>query len=213
MSIALEPLQNQALLSLDQMVSHAVREQLLVLDVGLNVLAASKSFYTAFQVGPGETVGRKLGDLGNGQWNIPALLRRLNDLPKKDGEFDDLEMEHEFPALGLRTMLVSARRLSDADAQCAMIVLSILDITGQKRIEAEARVLSSRHRTILASIGNAVIVADPESRITFMNPIAEKLTGCLQNEALARPLTRDLPYRERRFLPDGGEPRRKRDPR
>jgi PAS domain S-box-containing protein len=189
MSIALEPLQNQALLSLDQLVSHAVREQLLVLDVGLNVLAASKSFYTAFQVRPGETVGRKLGDLGNGQWNIPALLGRLNDLPEMDGEFDDLEMEHDFPALGLRTMLVSARRLSDADAQAAMIVLSILDITEQKRIQAEASVLSALYRPILASIGKAVIVTDSESRITFMNPIAEKLTGWAQNDALTKPLT------------------------
>jgi PAS domain S-box-containing protein len=189
MSITLEPLHNHALLSLDQIVRRAVREQLLVLDVGLNVLAASQSFYTAFQLAPGETLGRKLGDLGNGQWNIPALLRLLNDLPKKEGEFDDLEMDYDFPALGLRTMLVSARWLSGADAQCAMIVLSILDITGQKRIEVEARALSSRYRTILASMGNAVIVADPENRITFMNPIAEKLTGCVQNAALARPLT------------------------
>lgn len=91
MSIALEPLHKPASLSLDQIVSHAVREQLLMLDVGLHILAASNSFYTAFQVAPGETVGKKLGDLGNGQWNIPALLRLLNDLPKKDGEFDDLE--------------------------------------------------------------------------------------------------------------------------
>jgi len=189
-----ETMHNQAFLSRDQIVSQFAREQLLVLDVGLNVLAASKAFYTAFQVAPGETVGKKLGDLGNGQWNIPALLTLLNDLPKKDGEFDDLEMEHDFPTLGLRTMLASARRLWGVDAQSAMIVLSILDttapdITGQKRIEAEADVLSSRYRTILASIGTAVIVANSESRITFMNPIAEKLTGWVQNHALAKPLT------------------------
>jgi two-component system CheB/CheR fusion protein len=69
-----------------------------VLDCNLVVLAASKSFYTAFQATPGDTVGKKLFDLGNGQWNIPALLTLLNELPKKDGEFDNLLMEHVFPS-------------------------------------------------------------------------------------------------------------------
>jgi hypothetical protein len=44
---------NQKSLSLDQLVSLAVRLQLLVLDSNLAVLAASKSFYTAFRIAPG----------------------------------------------------------------------------------------------------------------------------------------------------------------
>jgi PAS domain S-box-containing protein len=199
MNITLGPLPKRPSRSFDRIVSHAVREQLLVLDAGRNVLAASRPFYAAFQVLPGETVGKNLADLGNGQWNHPALLALLqeqpkneqpkNELPKKDGGFDDLEMEHDFPGLGLRTMLLSARRLSGSGAEPAMILLSILDITEQKRIEVEASVLSSRYRTILASIGRAVIVTDSESRIAFMNPIAEKLTGWSQNDALIKPLT------------------------
>jgi len=72
-----------------------------VLDADLCVKAASKSFYTAFEVGPEQTLGKKLTDLGNGRWNIPALLTLLNELPKKDGEFDNFEMEQEFPLLGV----------------------------------------------------------------------------------------------------------------
>jgi PAS domain S-box-containing protein len=174
--------------SLDQLVSQAVREQLLVLDINLGVLAASKSFYTVFRVASGDTVGKKLADLGNGQWNILALLNMISELSKNDGEFDAFEMEHDFPALGPRTIQVSARRLSGADDQCALILLSILDITGQKRVEAEASVLAPPYRTILASIGKAVIVTDPESRITFMNPIAERLTGWVQHDALEKNL-------------------------
>jgi PAS domain S-box-containing protein len=165
-------------------ISHAVREQLLVLDADLRVRAASKSFYAAFKVGPDETLGKKLAELGNGQWNIPSLLTLLNELPKKNGEFDDLEIENDFPILGYRTKLVSARPLSTDEAQCGMIVLSILDITRQKRIEAEVSELLNRFRTTLSSIGDAVIVTDPEGRITFMNPTAERLTGWAQNEAL-----------------------------
>jgi len=184
----LETSRSQSILSLEKSLSHAVREQLLVLDAQLCIQAASESFYTAFQVAPGQTAGEKLADLGNGQWNIPALLTLLNELPKSDGEFDDFEMEHDFPALGRRTMLVSARRLDRDDAHGGMILLSIRDTTGRKRVDAAASELATRYRAILASIGKAVIVTDPESRITFMNPVAEKLTGWDQSQALGNPL-------------------------
>jgi PAS domain S-box-containing protein len=189
MSITSEPLHSKAFLSLDQTVSHAVREHLLVLDGGLSVLAASKSYYTAFQTAPGDTIGKKLTDLGHGQWNMPALLMLLNDLPKTDGEFDDLEIEHDFPALGRRTMLVSARGLPDNGAQSGMILLFIRHGTGQDLTGSEAGELLARFRAILASIGYAVIVTDLESRITFMNPIAEKLTGWVHHDALEKHLT------------------------
>jgi hypothetical protein len=77
----------------------------------------------------------------------PALLKLLNELPRKGG-FDDLEMEHDFPALGLRTMLVSARRLSGDDgddAPSGKILLSIRDATRQKTIGAEAGELAARY--------------------------------------------------------------------
>jgi PAS domain S-box-containing protein len=170
-------------------IHYAMRELLLVLDAGLCVKAASKSFYTAFKIGPDQILGKHLAELGAGQWNDPALLKVLNELPRPDGEFDDFELQYDFPKLGPRTMLVSARRLADDPSQRGMILLSILDITRQKRIEAEAGVLLNRFRTTLASIGDAVIVTDPESHITFMNPTAEKLTGWSQADAMQRHLT------------------------
>jgi PAS domain S-box-containing protein len=172
-----------------QCVSQACGEQLLVLDAHLRVKAASKSFYSAFKVVPGQTLGKQLADLGNGQWNIPVLLTLLNEVPALDGEFNDLEMTHAFPALGRRTMLVSARRLWGEDAQNGMILLSVRDNTGPKPVEAEDGGLPNRFRLALASIGDAVIVTDLESRITFMNPTAETLTGWGQNDALQKELT------------------------
>jgi PAS domain S-box-containing protein len=55
-----------------------------------------------------------------------------------------------------------------------------------------AREALSRERelliTTLRSIGDGVIVTDPDGRVTFLNPEAEKLTGWKQDAAASRPL-------------------------
>ncbi|MGA3068009.1 MAG: PAS domain S-box protein [Tepidisphaeraceae bacterium] len=65
----------------------------------------------------------------------------------------------------------------------------IQDITEQKRWEAELSDQRARFQTTLSSIGDAVIVTDLLSRITFMNSTAEKLTGWAQSDALQKNLT------------------------
>lgn len=50
---------------------------------------------------------------------------------------------------------------------------------------------SERHlRTTLTSIGDGVIVTDPQSRITFVNPVAARLLGVSPEEAIGWPLAR-----------------------
>src|SRR3984893_13184454 len=55
---------------------------------------------------------------------------------------------------------------------------------------AERKLRESERRfvTTLASIGDAVIATDNQARVTFMNPVAESLTGWPQSEAIGRPL-------------------------
>jgi PAS domain S-box-containing protein len=167
----------------------AAPEQVLLLDSRLCIKSASQSFYTDLEVTPSQALGKKLTEVGNGQWNIPALLKMLNRLPKTEGEFSDLEVEHDCHSLGRRTLFVNARRLlPTGTGKSGMIVLSIRDGTAQKRREVEARNSLTALRT-MASIGDAVIVTDPDSRITYMNPAAEKLTGWSLNDALREPVT------------------------
>ena len=59
--------------SLAEAIVDTVREPLVVLDRDLRVIAASRSFYRTFAAEPRSTQGRKLYELGDGQWNIPAL--------------------------------------------------------------------------------------------------------------------------------------------
>src|ERR1051325_1611878 len=88
-----------------------VREPVLVLDKGLRVIAASRSFYSRFQVRPEDTQGRLLYTLGDGQWDIPKLRILLEQIIPEHGVMEDYEVEHEFPNLGHRTMYLNARQV------------------------------------------------------------------------------------------------------
>ena len=59
--------------ALAQGIVDTVREPVLVLDKDLRVIAASRSFYSAFKVSPEDTKGRLLLALGDGQWDIPSF--------------------------------------------------------------------------------------------------------------------------------------------
>jgi PAS domain-containing protein len=53
-----------------QSIVDTVPDPLLVLDRSLCVENASRSFYETFKVGPEETIGRHLYELGDGQWDL-----------------------------------------------------------------------------------------------------------------------------------------------
>jgi PAS domain-containing protein len=65
---------------LAQGIVDTVREPVLVLDENLRVIAASRSFYSAFKVSPKDTKGRLLYVLGDEQWDIPKLRVLLEKL-------------------------------------------------------------------------------------------------------------------------------------
>src|SRR5678815_5324950 len=73
-----------------------VREPLLILDSALRVRSANSSFYTTFHVSPAETENRLIYELGNGQWDIPALRTLLEDVVATSSAFDDFELVHDF---------------------------------------------------------------------------------------------------------------------
>jgi two-component system CheB/CheR fusion protein len=112
-----------------------VREPLIVLDEDLRVVTASRSFYDFFKVNPEETVGKLIYTLGNKQWDIPKLRELLENILPNQATFDDYEVEHDFPGIGKRTMLLNARRIPDPPAKLKVILLAIEDITRRKQIE------------------------------------------------------------------------------
>ena len=56
------------------------------------------------------------------------------------------------------------------------------------RVEREQREAHEQFETILYSIGDAVIVTDAQACLRQMNPVAERLTGWKETEAIGKPL-------------------------
>ncbi|HUQ18221.1 MAG TPA: response regulator [Gemmatimonadaceae bacterium] len=114
-----------------------VREPLLILDTTLRVQSGNRAFYHTFKVSPAETENRLIYELGNGQWDIPALRTLLEDIVPKSSVFNDFELAHDFPALGRRVMLLNARKLQ-AGHHGELVVLAMEDVTERRRAEEEA---------------------------------------------------------------------------
>src|SRR4051812_5550952 len=62
-------------------------------------------------------------------------------------------------------------------------------LLARRRAEDHLRNQSEWLRITLASIGDGVISTDAEGRVTFMNGIAQRLTGWSQADALGQPLS------------------------
>ncbi len=87
----------------------------IILRGDLRVNSASDVFYRDFQVRPIETEGRLIYELGNGQWDIPALRTLLENILPHNRFFSGYEVSHDFPGLGRRTMLLNGCRLESVD--------------------------------------------------------------------------------------------------
>ncbi len=92
-----------------------LREPVLILDKQFQVLAANEAFYKLFQVAPADTEGTVIYKLGNGQWNIPALRKLLEDILPDNTFFKGFEVTHEFPSIGERTIILNARHIHSSD--------------------------------------------------------------------------------------------------
>jgi PAS domain S-box-containing protein len=157
-----------------------------VLDDKLCVTVANRAFYSQFQVLPTETEGSRIYELGNRQWDIPQLRELLEKILKVNSRIDDFEMQHDFPKLGHRIMLLNARKIAPEGSH-ELIVLSIADVTEQRRYTQEL----TRQSALLELAHDSIIVRDIEGKILFWNPAAEKMCGFTRELALGR-LTHDL---------------------
>jgi len=106
-----------------------IREPLVILDARLHVVSANATFYKTFQVTAANTENRLLYDLGNRQWDIPCLRTLLEEIIPRHSQFEDFPVDHDFPGIGRKKMLLNARQIDRASGEPHLILLAIEEVT------------------------------------------------------------------------------------
>ncbi|HMH33293.1 MAG TPA: chemotaxis protein CheB [Puia sp.] len=114
-----------------------MHEPMLVLGKDLCVRSANKAFYKKFNVTEDQTEGVLLYDLGNKQWNIPALRELLEEIIPRNSEFYNYEVKHTFLHLGEKIMSLNASRIIQKTHREHLILLVIADITEVRQLIVE----------------------------------------------------------------------------
>ena len=133
-----------------------IREPLLVLDKGLRVVAASRSFYLTFKMIPRDVLGRPVYTLGAGQWNIPELRLLLEKILPQHSVMEGYEVQQDFSGLGRRAMLLNARQVFYEKNARTLILLGIEDVTGRRAAERELTELLRQKETLLQEMQHRV---------------------------------------------------------
>jgi PAS domain S-box-containing protein len=171
-----------------------VREPLIVLGADLRVQSASKAFYQAFKVKPEETEKKFIYDLGNKQWNIPALRQLLEEIVPKNESFDNYEVEHDFPFIGRRTMLLNARRIPRPPEKIRLILLAFEDVTERRGREiAKGKKSEEYLNNIINNIADPVFVKDENSVFLLANDALCEMLGIERQNIIGKTLGESLP--------------------
>lgn len=141
-----------------------IRQPLLVLSGGLVVKAANPAFYHAFQLGPEETMGRPIHEVGNRPWNIPRLRELLENVLPAHGKVEDFRIEHDFPRLGRRMMLVNAHRMD-----AGHILLALEDITERERTRFELEAQKQFAEKVVDAARDALVILGCDLRVRSAN--------------------------------------------
>ena len=150
-----------------------IREPLIILNRNLKVRSANKSFYTKFRTYAEETEGRTLFELGNNQWDIPGLRKMLEQILPDKTSIVDFEVEHDFPIIGVRVMLLNATQILRDNMEDESILLAFEDITEKRKVDRELKLFSDElerqvlERTYSLNKVNAELIYSNESLEQF----------------------------------------------
>ena len=197
---------NQEIIGLNEQLTEArnyseaivatVREPLLVLDANLRIKSANRSFYKTFQVNKLETEGAFIYDIGNHQWNIPALRTLLEDILPKKTKIADYEVNQKFQAIGARTMLLNAHKIAGEAGMEKFILLAIEDITERKTAADKLKATEQRFRYLVEKTPSPICILKGEEMIL---EVANEPVFSIWNvgkEALGKPFLEIVPEME-----------------
>ncbi len=133
---------------------------LLMLDGTGRVLACSDTFKRAFGLTPGQTVGRSIYALGDGEWDVPRLHSLLDAVTSGTAEVPAYEIDLMMPGMNKRRLVLNAQllRYSDPidDSPAIRVLLAVADVTDARLAEVLRKGLMREKIMLLEEIHHRV---------------------------------------------------------
>ncbi|CAN7162724.1 diguanylate cyclase domain-containing protein [Acidovorax sp. LjRoot117] len=151
-------------------------------DRDLNNLFANQVYFQWFGVMPGQLRGQHISQLlGPDVYaqNLPFMQHALAGQPQL---FERALVDTRGQVLHALVSYLP----DEVDGQVRGFFVQATDITERKRMEEELFAEKERVRLSLQSIGDAVVCADAQGAVTYLNPVAERLTGWQAFDAAGR---------------------------
>jgi PAS domain S-box-containing protein len=162
-----------------------VPSALIILDRNLNITSANRAFYQTFRTSADETEGCHIYDLGNRQWDIPALRTLLESVIPHRASVEGFEVEHDFPTIGRRTMLVNARKIFRA-GDGGSILLAIEDVSEERAARAESKRNWQLTQSIVDTIRDPLVVLENDMTIVTASKAFLTIFGITEVEVRGR---------------------------
>ena len=128
---------------LAQWIVDTIRDPLVVLEADMTIVTASKSFLKMFEIAEGAAFGKRLSELGQNQWDVPALRHLMEKVLPENQPIESFEIEDDFPGLGRRVFNLNARKISGQGSQEHRMLLVFEDITDRKQRERDVEMLAN----------------------------------------------------------------------
>jgi signal transduction histidine kinase len=129
-------------------------EALLVLDSGLNVCAANRTFYELFRLAPEECIGRKVYELGGKSWNSQLRLM-LESALVSGSRSDQFELIHDADSPGHGALWLTAKTLPVTKVGEESILLSIENLAAGRPLEDSLAAAKQELKTFAELAGRA----------------------------------------------------------
>jgi len=165
-----------------------LRSALVVLDDGLRVKSANRSFYALFQVQQAETEGRLIYDLGNRHWDIPALRELLERIIPRDEAIEGYEVDHHFEGIGRRTLLLNARKVYRPGDHTMSLLLAIDDITAEREASRESERAWRLAQTIVDTVRDPLVILEGDMTVASVNRAFLGLFEVTERQVVGRKL-------------------------
>ncbi len=166
-----------------------VPSALMILDRNLNITSANRAFYQIFRTSPAATEGCHIYELGNGQWDIPAVRTLLESVIPQQTLVEKFEVEHDFPVIGRRTMLVNARRIERPGELDGAILLAIEDVSDERAARGELERTWRLTQSIVDTIRDPMVVLETDMTIVTASKTFLTIFGITEAETRGRRLS------------------------